>query len=710
MLRHIGTNDKTFEERLEEAIGQIPIYSSEWSNHNQSDPGITILENFSLFETLQQQHIAEIPPTVKAALLKMAGFVPQKGRPARVLLGSEGLKSPAVINKGQRFYVGDMFFEAARKQVVCDDTLIALAGCRDNDFVDYSELLDAQLMLRTKIFRDLPQPGDQFFLIFSSLPDSGSEFYLYAECEEVKGRCPFDEKERDMFSSLTWEVYTEDGFVAANVRDMTGGFVTSGEIRVRIPESSPAVYDGCHEALKELPGGYCIRVTIDRCGYDVAPVLRTVKTGLFEVTQMDTSGFLISGNKATEIELFTRPGEERYVSVFAREQKGGSYRRYEPSDGDSALAEKKGRYYDEQQLPDGVTRIIFDKEKYGFGPEKGRGAVRIMGYSEKIMRQYRLGTVIGYDNEVFDLPEKAIIPDSFSVMAMRYDKNHVPYYDFVRPEHSEDGALFYHLLEREGKIIIENAGDFIGSTLYIGGVSVYRGEAGNIRAGVVFKAQGNFKGVLFKNPGPGRKGRYPESLSQLSLRYKRDIDEPFAAVTRSDYERLVLSTPGLCISKVRAYTDAAKNRVSVAVLPAYADKDKLPVLSADYEKRIMERLEQRRLLSTRVIISKPRYIKVNSKATIYVKQHFDGAREQIEKALSACLDYVKSDASFGEPLKFDRVFRTIEALPCVDYIYSLSMRPENQMYATLEDLDIRPADNGLLIPGSMNIEIITSHR
>ena len=103
MLRTRSISDKTYDNRISEGIMQIPLYSSEWTNYNPSDPGITILENLSLFETLQQNHINEMPSAVKAGLLKMLGFTPIKGRNSRILLFAENAKESLIMSKGQRF-------------------------------------------------------------------------------------------------------------------------------------------------------------------------------------------------------------------------------------------------------------------------------------------------------------------------------------------------------------------------------------------------------------------------------------------------------------------------------------------------------------------------------------------------------------------------------------------------------------------------------
>jgi hypothetical protein len=72
MLSSINLNDKSYEDLIAEALRQIPLYSGEWTNFNRSDPGITILQNFSAFNALQQSYINEMTDEIRRALLRLA--------------------------------------------------------------------------------------------------------------------------------------------------------------------------------------------------------------------------------------------------------------------------------------------------------------------------------------------------------------------------------------------------------------------------------------------------------------------------------------------------------------------------------------------------------------------------------------------------------------------------------------------------------------
>ena len=82
MLNSKSIPGKTHDQLMEENLSKIPIYSDEWTNFNPSDPGITILENLSAFAVLQQEQMDQIPESVRAKLLSLLGYKPQKGRGA----------------------------------------------------------------------------------------------------------------------------------------------------------------------------------------------------------------------------------------------------------------------------------------------------------------------------------------------------------------------------------------------------------------------------------------------------------------------------------------------------------------------------------------------------------------------------------------------------------------------------------------------------
>lgn len=693
MLVNKNLNDKTYQELISEAIMQIPLYTTEWTNFNPSDPGMTILENLTAFEALQQESIRQVTPQIRQKLLKMLGFTERKGRCARILMSAEGVKEPVELQANQPFYLGDLTFETNRRMRLGGYSLTGVYGQHDGSFQDYSYLINDDIPKAAMIFGETPGEGDCVYFTADRLPEPGEEMIFYMTLANRFNRNPYEEKGNNTFADLVWECYTGNGYEPMNVADYTSCFLVSGEVRMRMPNTAAAV---CEELPKPA---YVIRTRVIKADYDVSPKLLSVAGFLFEAWQKETKSVCYTFQKYSKITLNSELMEEGYLQVFCKEEKGSFYRRYEPvsEEGD------RGRFYTLEHERYGVNTFSFDRRRFGFAPDKLKNAVKIMVYSEEMMRRFYLGIVQGYDAQELELPVKNIVAESFCIIAKRTDENGEEIFDFVRPNYYEEDSLTYYLLENEGKIVIEDAGVFIGAALYMGSCSITRGQEGNIRKGNHFRTGKNLQDIVFVNKGPGTGGCFRESIADVRERFLADMNKPYTAVTAADYESIVKRAPGLCIHKVRAVLREERNEVQIAVKPG--TDERFPKLSDTYRKSLEQLLEKKRLLTTRVEIVPPVYLPINVKGVIYVKRHYEREQGLIEQTIREQLDYLESERNFGDVLKFDEVFRAVENLECVEYIYDLTLHPQYPGAAKIRDNDIYPNEDCLCYAGDIQLEI-----
>lgn len=704
MLRIEEIRAKTYEERMTEALSAIPLYSSEWTNFNASDPGITILENLTAFAALQADSISDIPYEARRRLFALTGFKPGKGKCARVLLRANGVEEELTLPANTRFLLGGMVFETNRAFKL-GGKLIGVYGRIGGEFRDFTYLRERDIPVTARIFGDHPEEDDALYFVMNSLPEAGREMICYITMADGVRRNPVEDRAENVFAAIRWECYTDQGFREIKVRDFTGCFLFNGELRLRMPDEEAVP---CHEAPVE---GYVIRAVLTRANYDIPPCIAAIESNLFEIWQRDTLAGSVIYNRTDEIRVTHPLSRHEHILVFAKEEKGSSYRRYELS----YTGDEPGRYCryipgerDEKGEQRSFT-VTFGNGVDTFRPaDHVKDPVRVVLYNEEIMQRYAVGTVLGYDDQEMELPASHLVQDSFCLIARRQDTDGSYYYDFVRPEKSDPDALWYHLLENDGKIVIEDAGAFIGAELFIASLAVTEGDKGNVRAMSYFRPEYPIRGVRWFNPGAGTGGAYRETLKQLGVRFRKDVDTPYTAVTAEDYERIVLDTPGLCISKVNAVIDEVENLVRVAVLPGTGEE--FPDLSPIYKDVIRKRLEERRLLTTRIEILPPRYVPIHVRGTVYVRRHYQDPGSEIEKAIRAQLDDVHSKRKFGEPLRFHQIFRTIEELPCVSFVYELSLLPENSHLAKVEDSDIYPRADALCTAGEIAIEIVSDEQ
>lgn len=692
MLKNRIPEDKTYEELLLEALMQIPFYSEEWTNFQPSDPGITILENLTAFEVLQGSRIHEVTPLVLKMLLRLVGFEARKGKCARILLAAEGVKEPLLLPANQKFKLGDLCFETNRSILLESCHLMGVYSLCKGKMQNLSHLIDREVKMPAYLFSKPPETGDCLFFTMDALPKAGEELIFYVTAADSIYRNPFGQRGDITFAELVWECYTCEGFVKMHVRDDTAGLLVSGELRMRLPNSEAIPY-------KEAPdGGYTIRATLTKANYDVCPKLVQLDGFLFEAWQKETLSACYTFNRISSVSLPKSLLEDSYITVFCKEEKGSSYKKYETNQ----TPEEKGRFYETREKDSEQLFWIFDKRKYGYAPAKLKNAVKILIYQEEIMRRYALGKVLGCDHQKIALPAGHIVAESFCIIARRMDEQGDYIYDFVRPGRYGESDLGYNLYENDGYIIIEEAGDYIGADLYMGAFSVMCGAEGNIRADNQFTAKGLPSSLTFYNPKPGVKGCYLETLDDVKKRFLTDLKGSSVAVTESDYEKLVMETPKLCIQKVKAYRYGKHNLIRIAVMPG--TEEAFPGLSSVYRQAIERQLEDRRLLTTRIEIVEPVYTPIDVKGTIYVKPQYENSLEIIEEVIRKNIDYIHSKRNFGEVLKFEQVFHEIESLDCVEFIYELSLHPQNPSLARLLEADIVPNENCLCYVGTIQLQ------
>ncbi|MBU1138879.1 MAG: baseplate J/gp47 family protein [Proteobacteria bacterium] len=64
-------DDRTYEDLVEEALAMIPNYAPEWTNHNPSDPGITLIELFAYLTEMLNYRLNRVTDANVHAFLKL---------------------------------------------------------------------------------------------------------------------------------------------------------------------------------------------------------------------------------------------------------------------------------------------------------------------------------------------------------------------------------------------------------------------------------------------------------------------------------------------------------------------------------------------------------------------------------------------------------------------------------------------------------------
>ena len=81
-LQAPNLDDRTFAQIVSEAKTLIPRYAPEWTDHNESDPGITLVQLFAWMTEMLLYRVNRIPDRNYIAFLRLLGIELLPARPA----------------------------------------------------------------------------------------------------------------------------------------------------------------------------------------------------------------------------------------------------------------------------------------------------------------------------------------------------------------------------------------------------------------------------------------------------------------------------------------------------------------------------------------------------------------------------------------------------------------------------------------------------
>ncbi len=86
MIPAPNLDDRSFEDIVQEAITLIPKYCPDWTNHNPTDPGITLIELFAWMTEMVIYRLNKVTDKNYLAFLELMGIHQQAPQPAQALL------------------------------------------------------------------------------------------------------------------------------------------------------------------------------------------------------------------------------------------------------------------------------------------------------------------------------------------------------------------------------------------------------------------------------------------------------------------------------------------------------------------------------------------------------------------------------------------------------------------------------------------------
>lgn len=700
MFYNLNLDDKSYQEIESDAIFQIPGKCPDWTNYNQSDPGIILVGLLSWLKEIQQYYISQLCGWKRQKYLKLFGTSMRHALPAQ---GDVSVELPAgmadrqvSLMKGTRFLAGNMVFETIRKECPHPIRLMGayiLCGELLDKYVNIGNDLEKKMRLHP--FGEYPKEGNCCYFIidqaFSLETPTVITFDIRTDYEV--SRNPIGEDFIPL-AQLRWEYQSAEGWQELPVEfDTTYAFLQSGKIGFGLP--GEMIED-------ETYGAFQIRVTLVENDYDVAPLIQNIYFNEIEVRQQysycDYEDYTL-----------TVSGVQQLLSVESSMYlaKSGQTELYVEQDGGWVLVPIRRKELTEN----GECRLFFLKPDWA-----GEKLVcRLAAYEEHFWEKRELGVGGGFANQEYSVELDHILYDEFELMVC--DSRDGKYYSYQRVEDFDSCTpedAVYVLEPAENKVTFGNCenGTAPDGNIRVFRLKVSQGKSGNIKAGKIHECE-EFPELLIRQYEMTSGGRDNETVEECYERLRQDLRQINRGVTFSDYEKLVRQTPGLLVldSKVVSpkagadWTQVPENEIAIVVRPlSYKERD--DCLNEKYRQNLEQMLRNRKTIGTTIKILNPEYVGISIFAEIVIRPQFTDAERMIEEAVRAYLD--ETAWEIGRAVSSSEIYGIIDMLPCVQQARSLSVEARGRGFRHLVNGDVQLPPNGLPYINEMDFRIFTA--
>jgi hypothetical protein len=312
-------DSRTYNDLVAEAKQRIPRYLPEWTNLNDSDPGITLLQLFAWMTEATLYELNQAPEALRLKLLQLLGFEAQPAQPAVTQLAftlTAGTAS-TIIPKGTRVAASGatlpdgspVVFETDSAVVAIGAALLAVASVADGVTKRFFD--PTQKPTPTFVpFAPILTPADaaaMYFAFDASKPfpkvDVDLAFFLDdAPGDDPAYACTFDQPPAPP-AKWVWE-YFDPAFTswrpAKLIADSTSALYRSGHVVFSFPVAPQA-----SSVLLGL-SAYWVRARIVQAQFEAAPVLTQVTTNTAPATQaLTVTNEIAGGSDGTPSQAFS---------------------------------------------------------------------------------------------------------------------------------------------------------------------------------------------------------------------------------------------------------------------------------------------------------------------------------------------------------------------------------------------------------------------
>ncbi len=712
MIELENLNDQRFADLVENCKKKISYYSEDWTNLQESDPGMTLIDLFSWLKVVQHEYMNRVILPTQYKFLELLDIRLNQNRGSEAIVNLSNAKNDLLLPKGSRFFASDLEFENEKAESIISSNITGIDFINPEMMyhVGYNEFDSKRIFY---VFGDefdpLKKDGSRIFKINfdKKIPDD-KIFSMYFEVfmEPNYKRNPVKDTD-DFFemADIAWEFYGEkDSKVGWHeidvISDKTHNFLFSGIIKFHLKGK-----------MKPYDGVFSIRARLRDQYYDFPPRITNLFTNVFKVYQKHT---LVESNevKLCDISSSGKFSLSTHLSIYGENcvyiRSFDSYKIINDVKIDKSIKDSK-TYFDI-----GINVKDFKDLK------KDDIAVIVVSYDPSAADLMVLGSGTSISSQEIDTKQKDILYDSFNIMVGYKKGNEILYdkwnkvYDFFS---SDKFDKCYTLNLDDGKIkfgdnergqVPRKAKD----NIRLSGLAITKGKESNIKSHMIdtiLSSNEDIKSLKVDQIENAVLGCDAQTFDDIKSEAAAVLDHSKKAVTCEDYENIAKNTPGLIIQSIKILPSysllkkAKSDNCVTIVVRAHGSED---MDLKGYEENIKRHIDKYRLINTRVFVTGPTKIGLSISGEIVVNSYYVDGTDIVQNKIREFINEINETC--GNTLHYGELFGLIDRLECVSYVESLRITPKGDyIEKTLAD-DILIPEDGIYYIENLELSYINS--
>lgn len=689
MIKLPNYDDQIFEDIVKKAINKIKTIYPEWTDYNEHDPGITILELFAWLKEMQQYHLNELTSEGYESILKLLHTKLLKEVPARMEVAVETNAQGMTLKPYTPFYAGEIQYENQKSTELGKYKLKDIYLKENGSYIRVNEVLDQEGMYIVLNKENNPEEASLYLEVECNLASLSNELSLYWEIEDdypikrIKN-VTNENPPRD----IIWEYSAANGSFkeAKIIRDDTYALSFSGFLCLEIGEDAVNhVINGQERLL--------IRARVLRNGCEEQPKIAHIYENVIELIQEKT----YTTGVTKEVEFTAGKASVKVLDSLRNEVEHILF-----------IEDQYGYYlqneYEEKKFINqgvGYKELYFSRIKTDLSKEASK--IYAISYDKEFRRNMILGSSNGLPYQSFKLDvNESVIPEKMCIMVeetveddiKRWEQWH--YVDKLSQLGPYDKCFTYDANSHEVVFgdnemgAVPEAGE---DNLIITQLVTTQGKTGNIGRQTLSPI--NYFGTEI-TPVKIMKmisGEDAETIQDAIGRLKIDLKKTVKAVTAQDYENIVRNMPGIRILGVKVipgynseeiFTNRFNDPTTVTVVVVPYNHEKQPMPDEVFIDKVKKYLEEYRILTTRIKVIAPCY--VGMKVSIDVELQDIGIRStqnQIKQSIINYFDFKnkmeKKAEIIGVPINEEKIIQDICKLPNVIRVKQMELTCEERL-------------------------------